>query len=115
MMRKLKVFILLTIVMHYVLGETESAPIRHIIFPSSERTIPKIADSAAIFSTPFMQPVKTAPAPMQAHYLGAITGKIAAQQRIWQCEQDYNEHQDIFSNHPINVYKVSLSAHTADG
>ncbi len=115
MLHKLKVLLLAAIVSHYVLGETESDAIRYFIVPLSEHVIPRIADYTAIFSAPFVQPVKTAPAPMQAHYLGAITGKIAAQQRIWQCEQDYSEHHDIYSNHPIKVYKVSLSAQTADG
>ena len=115
MLHKLKVLLFLTIVMHYVLGESESNSIGYIIVPLPEHGTPRIADCTAIYSAPFVQPVKTVPAPMQALYLGAITGKIAAQQGIWQCEQDYIEHQDIFTNHPISVYKIPLSANTADG
>jgi len=112
---KLKALVLLIIVVHYGFDEAASGLTAvSIIFPRGS-AVPEVVNYSENIVLPYMQPVKTLPAPVQIVGYGSVAVRIVAQQRLWYREQVYTRLHDIFSNHPISSYKISLSAHTADG
>ncbi len=115
MTHKYRVFLLLLIVGHYMYGRTHYDLPGNIIIPPSKHTIPNLSVSSDVSLSPFLQTVKTLPAPIPAVYFGAIAGQITSQQSLFISELHYTEHNDVFYNHPISIYKIALSTHTAVG
>lgn len=112
---KLKALVLLIIVVHY--GFDEAVPGWAAVstgLPAGS-SVPEFVNYLEIIALPYMQPVKTLPAPVQIVGFGSVAVRLTAQQRLFYRELVYTRLHDIFSNHPITSYKISLSAHTADG
>ena len=112
---KLKTLVLLIIVVHYGFDEAVSGWAALSIGSPTGSTIPELVNYSENIALPYVQPVKTLPAPVQIVGFGSVAVRLTAQQRLFYRELVYARLHDIFSNHPITSYKISLSAHTADG
>jgi hypothetical protein len=78
------------------------------------RTVPNITPADNCIDNAFTPPEKISMPLFPVIFVRTAVQSVA-QQRISQSKISYNDNNDLFDNHPITIYKISLSAHTSDG
>jgi hypothetical protein len=79
-----------------------------------EQKIPFVTAADNPLDYIFTQPEKIS-LPLFPVTLMRTTDQTIVEKRRSQSEISYYDHNDLFRNHPITTYKISLSAQTSDG
>jgi|GEM_PF-6889505 len=117
MNNRMKALLILIILLPYILPFSENKMVDLVLQKSDgqkEQSTNDILDARDELSRYFTPPVDTYSPQLPIKFIPAEAQKILYQNH-WLCEFNYNKNNDLFLNHPITIYKISLSVHTSDG
>lgn len=114
MFNRLRAFCFIAIVFLHMTGAPDLVFSNKVVVSLSGKQIPVLYLPSDGVLLPYIQPVKTTNTPLPVIYIGFIK-QSHHQQQLWQNEFSYDRHNDLTLNHPISIYKISLSAQTSDG
>lgn len=114
---RLRAVLLLIVLLPYILplsGGTGGSLFAGVTNTTEGQTSHDILSAREEQSRIFTAPVSMSGPLLPIKFIAAHTQKIL-EQNLWLCEVKYTENNDLSLNHPIIIYKISLSVHTSDG